>query len=89
MAKNKRYSDLYILLKNINKYKLGKEEQQNTQNYIFNIYYIFYKMRKEEQQNIQNYIFYNKKKKDKTNENKKGEKKKICHLQYQHKCVAL
>ena len=67
MAKNKRYSDLYILLKNINKYKLGNEEQQNTQNYIF----------------------YNKKKKDKTNENKKGEKKKICHLQYQHKCVAL
>ena len=67
MAKNKRYSDLYILLKNINKYKLGNEEQQN----------------------IQNYIFYNKKKKDKTNENKKGEKKKICHLQYQHKCVAL
>ena len=68
VAKNKkRYSDLYILLKNINKYKLGKEEQQN----------------------IQNYIFYNKKKKDKTNENKKGEKKKICHLQYQHKCVAL
>ena len=52
---------------NINKYKLGKEEQQN----------------------IQNYIFYNKKKKNKTNKNKKGERKKICHLQYQHKCVAL